>query len=798
VKIRNLICSTAILPLASFALASTAYAEAAEAQPSDPVSTDQPPASEQPSGQGEIIVTARRVKENLQTVPLAVTALSQEKLSSNGLFSPLDFNALAPGLRTANAIGDRSNVIFSIRGQSFAFGQTFPAVIPYFAEVPILQQFFTGSYFDLENVQVLRGPQGVRFGRVTDGGAVLLQPAKPKNEFGAYIQATVGNFGLNTLEGSINIPIVSDKALLRVSAQRARRNGFTLNVGSGKYLDDVNYDVWRVGLTLRPFEGVENYSVFQLNTAHENGGSSIFVYFRPSVYAGTANFAAITAELAAQQARGPRQTLNGSATFSPDYGIYSNRRQLFAANITTIDISDDIQLRNILGYTRTKDFKGWDNDTSGLPITDVVSQFLPRADNDHRSEELQLNGHSFNRMLAWTIGGYIDRQAPSGLFSQDLYRAPNMFTSFSRQYTKSRAAYGQAELDLSRAVTEGLKVSAGVRYTKDENTTFSSISRRSSLSDYFSPSYLHGICNPSQPCTTSQVSSKTTTYEFGASYKPSRNVFTYVTYRKGYRPGGINTLITSIDPTGRFEPEFVKSLELGVKLNGHLGEASYRLNIAAFHDKYVNIQKRINYIDPASGAPSTSLLNAADAVVKGIELESNLYIGNFDFALTSAYTKAKFDQGNVDVATLFNPVDGACNGEAPRNLGFCPFNRFQNTPEFQLSVTAGFTLPLNPAIGKIRLAVDAYHESSVAYTDNSLLHPGSVGNPHTIGNVNLSWTGVYGSNVDLTAFVSNVTNEVYLVGANSSAQRASSGVTGVTYGPPRMYGISARVRFGGS
>ena len=139
---------------------------------------------------GDIIVTARRKAESLQTVPIAVTAVGQDVLTRTGSFSPLDIAQIAPGIRTSGSSGNRSDVAYSIRGQGITFGNIFPSVIPYFAEVPIVTEFSTGSFFDLENIQILRGPQGVRFGRVTDGGAVLVQPKKPTNDLGGFASAS--------------------------------------------------------------------------------------------------------------------------------------------------------------------------------------------------------------------------------------------------------------------------------------------------------------------------------------------------------------------------------------------------------------------------------------------------------------------------------------------------------------------------------------------------------------------------------------------------------------------------------
>jgi len=760
------------------------------------------PAAEASGDAGDVIlVTARRKSENLQTVPIAVTAINQDTLSKGGSFSPLDLAQVAPGVRTMGNVGNRSDVVYSIRGQSMAFGNIFPAVVPYFAEVPIVGEFSTGSFFDLENVQVLRGPQGVRFGRVTDGGAVLLQPKRPTSELGGYLKATFGNYDLHTFEGAVNVPIVSDKVLLRVAGESARRGGFTTNIPNNQKLDNVHYDTIRATLTLRPVDGVENITTFQYNEAHEANSSQMAAIRRSKFSA--AELLVLDAAAATYAQRGPRYVINGNPLLGPDYGIFGDREQTIISNITRIDVTDDITFRNIIGYVRTRKWTGWDYDGSPLSVVDSFNKIVPRVDQRHMSIEPQVIGKT--GIVDWIVGAYFDKQDPRGpaesvTFLKPSAAAPNDFrvsNSMSFQTTKSTAFYGQAELDLG-SVLPGLKVSGGIRRTHDSNVTTAPNSLISTFAAFTGPNYVHGQCNPAQPCTTVSGAFNVTTYEVGASYKVSPDVFTYVTYRKGYRPGGFNLLRSSFSPTGAYGPEYDKSLELGLKVNTRLGEMPFKFNLAAFYDRYTDIQKRINLID--NGTALTILLNVKNpATVKGIELETSISpVQGLDIGYNMAVTDAKFKLLSTDTqAALFNSTDGACNGDAPKNLGFCPLNRFAATPDFQMTASIGYTLPLPPSVGDVRFGLDWYHQSSMAYTDSTYLTPDSIGKPYSVLNANVSWRNVGGENVDLTAFVTNLTNEVYWQGAQTVTQNASSGIGAHFYAPPRMFGLSARVRFGG-
>lgn len=748
----------------------------------------------------EIIVTARRSAENLQTVPVAVTALEEGALDKGGGFSPLDLQQLAPGIRTAANVGSRTDVVYSIRGQSVTFGNIFPAVIPYFAEVPIVGEFSTGSYFDLENVQILRGPQGVRFGRVTDGGAVLLQPRRPTNDFEGFVNVSVGNYGLVHLTGALNLPIAEDRVLLRVAGERNRRNGFTTNLLTGGDLDNVDYDSIRATLMLSPFDGFENTTTIQHVEGREVNSNALFT-LRPENFAtNPLAFSVMSAALEAQRQNGPRRVQNGHPGWGPDFGIFGARSQTIISNVTKWDVSDAIQLRNIFGFVHTTKAPGWDYDGSPWARVDSVAIRANRVNMEHYSNEFQINGESFGRALNWTLGVYVDKQKPGGPSetgngSGTATGALNVSSGVSLQTTTSTAFYGNAELDLSSIVTEGLKINGGLRYTKDDTVALVR-STFQPVAAYLSSAYPAGQCTTAFPCSEFSTESNVWTYEVGASYEFTRGIFGYVSYRKGYRPGGINVFTSSLDPTGEYAPETNQELEVGLKLSGNVGTARYRLNLAAFTDDYRNLQKRINYADPATGVFITSILNAADATIRGVEIESALDTEfGLDLGFNAALTDAKYDTSDADIAQLYNPTNGACNPNVTLNVGFCPFHRFQATPKFQMTASAGYTVPVGE--GDVRFGVDVYHQSSMAYADSSELAPEGVGPAYTLVNANLAYRNISGTGIDVTAFVTNLTDKVYMQGVTATSQRASTGSGARMYGPPRMYGLSVRIPFGG-
>src|SRR5579883_745908 len=235
---------------------------------------DQPAAANSPLV--EIVVTARRREEKLQSVPVAVTAFNQAAISEHEIQDGADLMRLVPSLfansPTGNGLG------FSIRGQGGGFGGS-PGVVSYFAEVPIGAGTGIGLYYDLDNVQVLKGPQGTLFGRNTTGGAVLFEPKKPTNDFEGYFQETLGSYDWVEESGAINVPVVTDKLMVRFAADIKNRDGYTIDYGphyNGRDYDNVDYWAFRLSILARPTDNFENYLLIDSLYSRDNGtGTSV-------------------------------------------------------------------------------------------------------------------------------------------------------------------------------------------------------------------------------------------------------------------------------------------------------------------------------------------------------------------------------------------------------------------------------------------------------------------------------------------------------------------------------------------
>jgi iron complex outermembrane receptor protein len=231
----------------------------------------------------QVVVTARRRAERLQTVPIAVTSLGRNDLARRGITNANDLARAVPSLSISGQT--RSNSQYYLRGQTPGVinqGVHNPSsVVIYYLDVPTLTSG-PGVFFDLANVAVLKGPQGTLFGRNTTGGAILFTPTAPKDYQEGYVQLRAGNHADFELEGVDNLPLVPDKLDIRIAGALARRNGFTDNVITGQLVDDRHYDSYRISIDARPADELDNLLVFDGRNINQAGSSTIPIEFNES------------------------------------------------------------------------------------------------------------------------------------------------------------------------------------------------------------------------------------------------------------------------------------------------------------------------------------------------------------------------------------------------------------------------------------------------------------------------------------------------------------------------------------
>ena len=725
----------------------------------------------------DIVVTARRREERLNDVPVAVTALDNDMLKAAQVATPKELSQFVPSLNvnTGNA---REGNRFTLRGQgaTLAAGE---AVVTYLAEAPVpyLAAGAAGMIFDLANVQVLNGPQGTLFGRNTTGGAVLFTPRAPDSENGGYIEAGYGNYNNRELNGALNLAIVPDKVMLRVAGTWRKRDGFTHNVLAGApddRLDNVNYHGLRVTLLLRPFEALENSTIIQRSSSDTNGTGFTILQVNPRP---PAFLTQLLAGLARQQQLGAREVEN-----NPSFFHVSTTALI---NTTTLSLSDDVRAKNIFSYFSNRSKNGFDIDGTGfsrlLQYHDVPTAANPSgtglADERYISNELQLSGDFLDRHLSVVAGGFYLKYKPNGYTALDytLFGAHQINQTAERG--TSKALFAQATLDLGAigAVLEGLRLTAGYRYTWDKKQSLTSLHDVRTLACLSRTSGTFPDCESNFSGSWSKG-----TYTFGIDYKVTPDILLYATTRRGYKSGGFNTQALADGPFAAyiaFNPEVVTDYEIGAKAAYSLGGARLNTTIAAFTDSYTDIQRSQTITVPSTtpgGTPRLTNLvaNAASAKISGIELQQVVKIGGFSFDGNFSYLDAHYKKFII-------PGGGSAAGQV------LPYS-----PKYKYGFNLAYTADAGD-VGEVTARVGYSWSGRVRFNDPD--QPGNYFGGYGLWNASATIAGVAGTPLDVDLYMTNVLNKRYL--QQSTPYYYSLGFVTGFYTEPRMYGFRLRYNF---
>ena len=711
----------------------------------------------------EVVVTARRKDETLQEVPLAVTAFSAGDLADKHIQSRTDLANFTPSLITITGGYPSEFSYFALRGQGPSFSST-PGVVPYFAEVPngVSIDGRAGSLFDLASVQVIAGPQGTLFGKNATGGNILFEPQRPTPEFGGYIQGEVGNYNDRRVEYAINLPIIDDKVLLRIAGESGRRDGYTIDVGpnfKGKDYDNVHYDALRVGLTLRPTDWLENYTVARVYRSRNNGPGTILKQFNPALGAGVfpvlLAFPGAATAVADQAALGNRQVAYDLDEFSnTDYWQFINQ--------TTVQVNENLKLKNIVSYSHIATRYGYDYDATVYPIGGQSSATTgPTLAPDVFTEELQLQGKAFDGALNFTVGGYYDRQLKGtrnwgGLFTQ--YPTSFFFGPIPASIeitANSYAVFGQGTLDLEKlGLPHGLSLTAGLRRTREHNDTTTII---------FAP-----------PATFGEVDFEYTSYNVTLDYQPTPGFHVYLSSRDAYKAGGVNGPVPIGSPFRTYPPEKLQDIEAGLKAMFHLGDMPARVDVAVYRGDYDNIQRTTGEL--VSGVTLNVTRSAAKGLIQGIEFNGQIMpVRGLVLTASYSYIDAKYTEVDGPSAALI--LAGAA---------------FPFTPANKYALGAAYSWPLG-SLGTANVSANYAFQSHFSTAQTNQAQVKYLPSYSTL-NLRAGVDGLFGKPMDLSVFVTNATDKEYATGLLDQYNTGGGAVT-YTYGEPRMYGVQLRYHF---
>ncbi len=774
-------------------------AAAPAASQTAPVPAPEPSATVEPTGQPaaqpEILVTARRRTESLENVPISITALSRDTIAQRQIQTEADLQTAVPGL-TIRENGSANQFNYALRGQSVdTYSGSPPGVLPYIDEAQIVTRSAT-LFYDLDGIQVLKGPQGTLFGRNATGGAVLFTTAKPGDATDGYIQARYGSFDLLQTEAAATLRL-GEAGGLRLAGAYTRGGAFVRNLATGRRLGRQDIGSGRATLLLRPIEGLTNTLVVQHT---EEGGNNVptevysaygcgqtfngvplnttgdcfygplsppfqaFVAAHPNLFPGGVDAAANR-----QRALGPWRT-------DVNVPLFHDAAATFAINTTEWAVADGLTVKNIFAWNRSRADDGFDYDgtpypifqTGGTPTPDATSVtdpagFIQRT--RQVSDELQLQGKAFANALTYVVGGYFLDQRDindSNLFAFDFSPifSGQAIRYHQRSRTTSRALFAQG----TYALTPKLNLTGGLRWTWETSRA------RQLAGSVFGTAFPDEKLKSDKPSWTVSV-----------DYRVTPDLLVYVAHRGSWRAGGYNYSVTPLDATAadggnRFGPETTRDVEAGFKYSGRGLGVPATLNVAAYNQWVDNIQ-RAAYVVGVGDTASIVTANVPGAQITGAEADLSIRPAAWlSLGGSVAYTHARYTDRVVDlfgVPTLYGP--------------------FADAPRWSGTLYAEASHRLSGDTGRLALRADLFAQSRFFFSNVAATQaPETAIAGYALVNLRLSLADIAGSGVSAAVFARNLFDKRYYAGGNSLGP--TLGLNTSVPGRPRM--IGGELRFG--
>jgi iron complex outermembrane receptor protein len=724
----------------------------------------------QPAASGaqleEILVTAERRESKLQDTPIAVSVIDGGEIQRERLINLSDIAAKVPSI-TFNQV-NHSESFISIRGTTIgndAAGID-QGVSVFIDEVPTTG-FGDNSpdLYDLQSVEVLRGPQGTLFGRNVTGGAVLIRTLPPSFTESGRVTATYGSDNLMEVQGYDTGPIVGDVVAGKVAVDVRRRDDFLTNIALhdktyGENLGSLRGQIlWTPTSDLRVLVGGD-----YLDDTSPGKTQWLVGNFQPSLFP--------------------------TLSYSPDdtnQGSNARTDKKVSGLLTHVDWELAFAtLTSVTGYRKVDEHVHFS--TSGDPFNSIISD--PVIHDNQISEEARFTSPSGQR-LTWVGGAFylhadraylqtvtfdaapgtlLNALAQLGVPSLARFLSPYVNQANQHVAVDSKAAFGEATFEL----TPGLKMTAGARYSSESKSGHTEISNTS----------------VQNPALNSGPYSKTWTAftpKALLSYEPVSNVMMYLSATKGFESGGYDTNgTTNAELASPYNPEYVWSYESGIKTE--FLDKRLQINLAVYDAEYKDLQTR-NF-DPVSGNIIAG--NAAKARVRGSELEVEMLpIEWLTLGLSYSYTDAKYRSYLVP-----NPPPAPPTDNSGHTIPFTPRNAANFSAETHFGAPNG--------AGKIRIGADVTYRSAIQFNDANntpdfILAKSAY---HGVLNAHATWASnddrsevtVWAKNLnDKRAIINNADLSMFF---DTPAEFVEGGYVSIdNWNDPRIVGISVTRRF---
>jgi iron complex outermembrane recepter protein len=704
---------------------------------------------------GDIIVTATRSETLLSKTPIAITAIGGDDLIKAGITNPTQLEESVPNLSIVRGNG----LQITIRGVTSTDGTEKGDPSAAFLQDGIYlarPQAQEVSFFDLERVEVLRGPQGTLFGRNSTAGVIHVISARPKFNLGGSVNATYSSFDSINATAMINVPL-GDSFAIRAAANFDRRDNYLIdgNAGDGVKLDPFKDNkTFRLSALFKPTDALSvliigDYSKIKGNPSNTVPTSNFYsgivsgarpTFERPNFVDPTAEAGRLVAGAQAQQALRDNSEKGVMGEITYDMGF---------ASLT------------YLGSYRESRRTEFSNFFNGGVSADFIGKFW------QTSQEVRL-AFGGDGPLQAQVGGYYFKEKSGIAFFLNNLLGPNTRFGFPQDPTiaENKSVFGQATYE----IMPNLKLTAGARYSNDLKSRVG----QTVLDDYSSvgSSYAIGTFINRTVFQVNDASRKFSkvTWRGGIDYDSPLGLF-FASVSTGYKAGGFNdgcetgTAAGCALPAGAlyYDPETLTAYEAGFKLK--FGQ-QFRFNGTVFHYDYKGLQ--LSQVANVCGGPCQVTTNAAVAKVDGVELDAVLQpVDNFSVRLALNYLNARYD--------TFIPTPGV-------DLAGRPLAR---SPKWSWSVGANYALP----VGEGKVVADVSIRGRSQYDLTDLANYAYFYQPaHTKTDLSLTYNAP-DDRFSVGAYAENLENDLVVTSASTG------GFGSVTFADPRTFGVRAGFKF---
>jgi iron complex outermembrane receptor protein len=688
---------------------------------------------------GDIVVTAQRRSESIMRTPVAISAITGEALVNRGIRVAADLQIAVPAISINNSFGLNKTQIRGIGLVSDALGVDSASAFYINGNVISRPSAQILGFYDLERVEVLRGPQGTLYGRNATAGLVNIITRKPTVEASGYLNASYGNYNAINIEGAISGKLdEAGKILARVAVNSENRDGFGTNLTTGEEFDNANHIAVRGTVELRPSEDVTVTIIADHSKMDDRTGNHVIGAYGTNVLTGVR--------------QGGRNAGYSRDVYNDTNGRYFRKNTGISGEIAA-NIGD-VTIKSLTAY---RDFRREDqNDIDGTDAFNADLSYTERSKTF--SQEIQL-GYDTDRFKG-VAGFFYFYEDDTGALNTDLnidfystsvpvcnFDVTCRFGQGGTSITNSYAGFAQGTYEVS----EQFSLTAGMRYTSETKE----------LRDGVAQSFLT-IVNSSGKKTWNAL-----TPRVGFEFKPSSSTLLFGSVSKGFRAGSF--LLGVVQPP--VNPETLWSYELGVK--SRFLDNRGTISVTGFYSDYSDLQ-----LGRLLG--TTAILeNAGQAEVYGLELESNIAVTpQFSVDATASYIHAELKEFSTN--DELNPTLGL------RNLAG---NQLPNAPRWAATLGMEYKVPLENG-AEVAFRVDGNWRSRVFFDFYN--RPENSQDDYAKANASITYRT--NDNLSISAFVRNLTDKTTL-GGGSIGSRPIGFPVNVFFDDPRTYGVRVGLKF---